>query len=227
MKKFVLLFPFFMLFTLCNFPIHLIAQESLFKNKLKIGLDLETIKRELSHDYGFQSTYNLPSLGIGTSATYSLNKNIEFGGYIAYSTVGHSYMQPISDINYPHYNYGLYKPDGTLFSGSTSNTPHSTNTLIYGFSANYQILPLLIQSQAIKFDIYLTGRIGAVSARWMIYDGLDDYVNIWNKAFLEYSVGLGAGYNFTKHIGIFSEYTVGRFYNDGKMRFKGGLKYKF
>lgn len=227
MKKFVLLFQFCLLFILYNFPTSLVAQESFLKNRLKIKFDLETVKRESYKDYSFQSIYNLPSLGIGTSAIYTLNKNIECGGYIAYSTVGHIYMQPISDINYPYYNYGLYKPDGTLFSGSTSNSTQPTNTLFYGFSASYQLLPLIIENQRLRFDVYVTGKVGAVSARWLIYDGFDDYVYIWNKPFIEYGIGLGGGYNFTKHIGFFSEYSVGRFYNSNSSRAIAGLVIKF
>jgi hypothetical protein len=45
--------------------------------------------------------------------------------------------------------------------------------------------------------------------------------------FLEYIGGVGIGYNFNNHIGIYTEWLLRKFYNYDKFQLKVGLKYKF
>jgi len=49
----------------------------------------------------------------------------------------------------------------------------------------------------------------------------------WDIPAFEIGAGLGISYNFTKNIGIFGEYQLGKFYNNRKSQWKAGVLVTF
>ena len=199
------------------------SENNFLTDKLTLKVGVETIKREPHYDNNFQTMYHLPDPGIQLDLNYKINKYFSGGIYASYSTVEHWIeMQQISE-NF----YALYKPDGTVFcSGSRNNYFIDSNTILYGINANLSLLPFIVKQKKSRFDLYLSGKFGMVSARWEIFDGIDNYIHVWNKPVLEYGAGLGCSYNFTKRLGIYSEYFWGNFYNSASNKTQIGISYK-
>jgi len=142
-------------------------------------------------------------------ADYFLNQNIEVGLYLGYSPITSNVLSTYTDnetnTEISYYAHGYDK------------------TYFYGLNLNYHILPLLLKMEKSRFDLYAIAKAGMVSEQ--IYD-LQTNTKSFNNPFPEFGVGIGAGYFFTKHIGIFGEYSLGQFYNKDKMQLRGGLVIK-
>ncbi len=74
----------------------------------------------------------------------------------------------------------------------------------YGLNANFHILPLLVDAEDLRVDLYFTGKYGF---RSMITP--PDYLK--NKFYPEYGIGGGLAFYPWKHIGIFAECLYGKF----------------
>jgi hypothetical protein len=91
--------------------------------------------------------------------------------------------------------------------------------LFYGINANYQILPMFIKKES-RWDIYLTAKLGGYyifSETGFVPSG-NDY---------EYAIGIGIAFYVFKHIGLFSEYTYGKYYFMDKDNLKAGISLRF
>lgn len=203
----------------------LISQELHFQNQFFVKLNLETVNSEIYYEGESETPYTKPILKIRLEGSYELFKHFIVGIDFGYSTLEHRInMQRISDVNYPYSNYGLYRSDGTIFcAGSDNNYFIDSNTLFYGLSGTYQLLPLVSQRNNLRFDVYAVGKIGAVSSKWWEYDGVTDLESVWNEPIIEYGLGLGVAYYFKKNVGTYIEYSVGKFYNEGKSKYGIGL----
>ena len=81
----------------------------------------------------------------------------------------------------------------------------------------------MLHSNRIRFDVYPIVSVTHVREKWLALDsGITGSATFW-----EYNGGVGLGYNFNEHFSLFSETMFGRFYNEDKIQFKGGLKISF
>ncbi len=135
-----------------------------------------------------------------------LSESVDLGFYFGYSGLEH--IEPIYDSNGQSTNFFNVK---------------NTNAFYYGLNCDYHLLQLFKQLNKSRFDLYATGKVGLVSESWK--NDLGELIQI--TPFGEYGIGLGLGYNFTKHFGAFGEYVIGNFYNEQKTLLRGGLVFKF
>ena len=111
-------------------------------------------------------------------------------------------------------------------SSNHDNYLLGSKTLFYGIEVNYDLLYLITNRKNLRFSFNICPKVGLVSAKWNELVGADWQEN-WNGPFLEYGIGFGGGYLFTKKIGIQFNYTIGSFYNNDNSRHYLGLIYKF
>ncbi len=141
---------------------------------------------------------------------YLLNEIWSFGVYLGYSRG-----------TYIRYNAEYNNDDDSYFVSMNS----FGNSLSYGVESNIQLLPLLLKSENLRFNLYCPVRIGMVSQN--LTTSFVTNTKIWEKPVLEFGAGLGLSYYFTKNIGIFGEYQLGQFYNNRYTQWKMGLALKF
>ncbi|HLP74142.1 MAG TPA: carboxypeptidase-like regulatory domain-containing protein [Bacteroidales bacterium] len=72
--------------------------------------------------------------------------------------------------------------------------------IFYGVNCNYHLLPYVMKRDDLRFDLYATGKLGGVSIKS-------------TKSYEEHCIGGGAAIYLFEHVGIFGEYTYGKFYN--------------
>jgi len=98
------------------------------------------------------------------------------------------------------------------------------NSFLYGIKTELQLLSLLIKDSKIRFNVYCPMQVGLVSQQ---ITSLTTGIKTWDKPVFEVGAGLGISYNFTKNIGIFGEYQLGKFYNDRNSLWKAGILVTF
>lgn len=130
---------------------------------------------------------------------------------------------------------GLYfsYSKGTFISNEMedSRTGYSSFTMdyfgrsyFYGGKGELQLLPLLFKADRFRFNVYCPIRVGLVSQSITEFQTNTDK---WDAPVVEFGGGLGSGYNFTKNIGIYTEYQLGHFYNKRNSQWKAGLVLAF
>jgi hypothetical protein len=108
---------------------------------------------------------------------YGFLENVEAGIYGGYSAI-----QLFEQIS-PHGTRG-YRRDG----------------FFYGVNCNYHLLPNVIKKDDLRFDMYVTGKLGGVTIKS-------------TKSYEEHCLGGGAAIYLFEHLGFFGEYTLGKFYD--------------
>ena len=194
----------FLFITLWLFNIHIEAQDSIpikahpFSIKI-IGAAVNGTP----HMAGNQVLFVELRPQLGLSFSYQFLENIN-------TSIGVSYLNPHRAI--PHQEGNLTSYEGT-----------KSSVWYYGLNVSYNILPALLHSNRIRFDVYPIVSVTHVREKWLALDsGITGSATFW-----EYNGGVGLGYNFNEHFGLFSETMFGRFYNEDKIQFKGGLKISF
>jgi hypothetical protein len=154
-----------------------------------------------------------------SSLSYRINDNFEAGLYIGYGSIMHQTVLPYNPTSG---YYEWYSIDSTSYIKSNTSNGGSKSSLAinYGITCNVQLLPLILKKN-IRFDLYLQPQFGFISEKYTVFE--DFQKKIWSKPFLEYGISIGLKYNFTKHIGVFSDYSFGRYYNNQKSKMKLGL----
>jgi len=197
MKKFYLL-----ILTICFVNFQSKSQDSLRYSPFSIkitGASVNGTPLELGN--GLKSK-SIPQVGF--SVNYQFIENLNTGVYVAYAN-------PLRAI--PH----TVGNGGTLFEGTKDAVWY------YGLNVSYDVLPALLHSKRIRFELYPMLSAGHVSEKWVALDsGIPG-----SATFFELGGGIGLGFKFNKHISIFSETMFGRYYNNGKMEFRGGVKFSF
>ncbi len=82
----------------------------------------------------------------------------------------------------------------------TGSVGYRTGAYIYGVNCNFQLLPLVIKKDDLRFDLYISGKLGGLTLNS-------------KKSYEEHSVGAGATLYLFRHLGFFGEYYHGKFYN--------------
>jgi hypothetical protein len=194
---------FLSFFFVINFQ--LFAQDSLKVNSHHFSLKLSgALVNGASTNGGNQLAYIEQKPQLGISLNYQFLKNFNSGLSIAHVNGNRSI--PIATSEY-----------GTSYSVINSSLWY------YGLNFSYDILPLIFITNHIRFDVYPIISLNYVRENWNDIDTRNPDSTI----FWEYSGGIGLGYNFNRHFGIFTESLFGKFYNYDKFQLKAGFKYKF
>lgn len=150
-----------------------------------------------------------------------------------YPAVSHFRLEASYNV-YDNLFLGCYFGDSKLYKSiliTNDNTfaLSSTNALYYGINADYRLLSLLTNKTNVRFDVYPILRIGLVSEFWkepILGTSEANYKKLINTSF-ELGSGLGSLYKITPKVGIFGEYTFGKFYNKSNSRFHVGFLFNF
>lgn len=137
------------------------------------------------------------------SITNGSAKNIKYPGFRA-------------EANYSITSYleaGIYA--GFLYADFVGSTLHPT----YGINVNFHVLPLIVKDSKLRFDPYVTGKFGGMYLRFPtpVHDS-------------EYGLGVGLAYYIWKNVGIYAEYSYGKYYHGGKPQrnsFRYGVSFRF
>lgn len=140
--------------------------------------DRWNIKAEYSIPIGPGAKFDYDKVkGYKLQLNYGFLDNVEAGIYGGYSNIHLS--ERIS-------------PNGTR--------GYTRSGFFYGVNCNYHLLPYLIKKNDLRFDLYVTGKLGGVTIKS-------------TKSYEEHCLGGGAAIYLFEHLGIFGEYTFGKFYN--------------
>jgi len=147
-----------------------------------------------------------PQYGIET--LYKINKFWSVGLNLGYSvrTLSNNSLQSIES------------------GGYTLEVKSSGKSIFYGVKSELQLLPLLIKDKKLRLNVYVPMQLGFVSQQVTTFS---DNSKSWDKPAFEIGAGLGFSYNFTKNIGIFGEYQLGKFYNNRTSQWKVGVLVTF
>ena len=106
------------------------------------------------------------------SAHYGFDKYVEVGGYSGIS-------------KYPYFNQDY------IFMGTR-------NKILYGISAKAHLLPLVIDAQDFRFDLYVNTRTGI--------DHFSGANSLYQKNVFRFHGGAGLAFYPFKHLGAFTEF---------------------
>jgi len=142
---------------------------------------------------------------------YDITKHLTVSGYFASAGVAFNTLNNTDSLN-------------QSFDVSVTGR----RTYSYGLNLKYHLLPLILKRDNLRLDIYTTGRLGIITCcEDQQISNTADWQKVWLDPELEYGLGLGSAYYFSKHWGVFGEYYLGSFYNNTLTRWKAGLIFKF
>jgi hypothetical protein len=198
MKKIILVSVIINLFIICSF-----GQDSYIKGRL----NFKTGYARYFTRAGYKGNYRI-------EGNYGISSYIELGAYFGYS----------------HFDY-LHKdsPD-SIIGGPYSH--EDNNTLFYGAAINFHLLPFLIKEDDFRFDLYGTAKAGGLYFQkhydiFLIQNYQFVIQNNNKKNLFEYSIGGGMAFYLGKHLGVYGEYTFGKYYLIGNHQLRYGLTLKF
>ena len=132
-------------------------------------------------NYGSSSV--IPTLRL--EANFGLTKYIEAGAY-----------------------FGFSRMEGMTFVYTDSTTSGYGNFIFmpfYGIDVNFHILPLFIDKNDFRFDLYVAAKFGGH------YCSLPEGSFPSHGNMAEYGIGLGFSFYIFKRLGIFAEYSYGQY----------------
>jgi len=98
--------------------------------------------------------------------------------------------------------YGGYSTIHLFEQVSPNGTRGYTRSgFFYGVNCNFHLLPYVMKKDDLRFDLYVTGKLGGVTIKS-------------TKSYEEHCLGGGAAIYLFEHLGVFCEYTYGKFYNN-------------
>lgn len=131
-------------------------------------------------------------------ANYGIRNLIEPGVYFGYSKFESSKI-----------NWG----DSTIMQNDSP-------AFFYGINCNFHLLPLFVKEDDFRFDLYLTGKIGGLyiaSPTGFVPNGSES----------EYGLGGGLSFYLWKHLGVYVEYSYGKYFFKDNSKLRYGLTTKF
>ena len=96
-----------------------------------------------------------------------------------------------------------------------------SNSVYYGITLRYHLLPYIIKSNDFRLDVYTTGKYGGF---YRIGKLFPDRKNYFGK---EFGIGAGVSLYPWRHFGFFCEYIAGNIYFTSNHQWKFGVKVKF
>ena len=173
----------------------------------------------------------LPSNSYSQNSSFKSRYNIKMGysRYISNTLKNHEHVYFNNyklEFNYKvlrHLEAGIYigysKFDVIKINFADTIFYHKNQpALFYGINCNYHLLPFLVKKES-KFDLYITGKMGG-----FYLNSNEGYFPQGNDS--EYSIGIGASFYVFKNIGVFSEYTYGKYYFMDNDNLKWGVSIK-
>lgn len=151
--------------------------------------------------YRTNTSINNKAITVGNyriEANYGILDLIETGVYLGYS------------------KFETLKIDWSDSTIYNKNCP----ALFYGVNCNIHLLPLLVKENDFRFDLYLTGKLGGLyisSPKGYYPQGHD----------AEYGLGGGVSFYIWKHLGVYAEYSYGKYFFKDYSKFRYGLTMKF
>ena len=146
-------------------------------------------------------------------ASYAFTRHLEVGLFLGFQ-------------NYRYLTYIESLQPGVVFGEM-----HNTFAPTFGTNVTFQLLPLFVQSDACRWDLYLFARYGGCILPFFEIENLDlEYY--FHKYRQEYGVGAGVAYYFKNKVGLFGEWAVGNFsyfpfFTDSNINFRFGIAGKF
>ncbi|MBP8783446.1 MAG: hypothetical protein KBG96_04395, partial [Paludibacter sp.] len=157
-----------------------------------------------------------------TSASYNFSKYIDAGFYVGYGGLSHP-----SDLDFNETTgmYEWYSADSTSYISASNPYGGGTSTAVkYGLTTDIHLMALLTEKET-RLDLYLQAQAGLTTEK---YEALEDEARMrWTDPQAEYGIGMGVRYRFTKSVGIFTDYSYGKFYNNDRHKIKLGLAFTF
>lgn len=138
--------------------------------------------------YGKTTSQNFNYAFFGINPNYKISELWEVGGFASFSLI-----KVIT--NYQVLDDGVHLSISNSISGAE----------IFGLNANFHVLPLLMETKNLRYDVYVTGKLGG------FYVNKQNNWDYPNGIIPEFSIGTGFSVNFTKHFGVFGEYNYGKF----------------
>ncbi len=83
------------------------------------------------------------------------------------------------------------------YAGYKGYDEYTHGFLNFGAVGNWHFLPLIIDKEKLRFETYLSGKLGLVK-----YFQTNANQTVWPR----YYFGIGAAYYFTRHVGAYFEY---------------------
>jgi hypothetical protein len=173
------------------------GQESYIKNRV----NFKTGYSRYATNRSVISNGKLKALTVGNyriEANYGISNLIETGIYVGYSKFD---------------SFRINWAD-TSFNFKNCSTP------FYGINCNFHLLPFLIKEDDFRFDLYISGKFGGLffaSPTGFFPTG---------SAF-EYGIGGGLSFYIWKHLGVYAEYTYGKYFFRDNSNLRYGLTMKF
>ena len=125
------------------------------------------------------------------------------------------------ELNYGFFNNleaGIYGGYSRIYAvkqiSSTGYLGYRTDEYFYGVNCNFHLLPYLIKKDDLRFDLYVTGKVGGATIKS-------------TRSYEEHCIGSGATIYLWKHIGIFGEYNYSRLYKRPVNKAIFGLAVRF
>jgi hypothetical protein len=152
--------------------------------------------------------------------------------YSRYNTNIRTYRERIQVGNFRiEANYGIRKfiETGVYLGYSKINSIGHRDSILtlterpaifYGINCNLHLFPLFVKENDFRFDLYLTGKYGGLTftSPKSFYPGGTES---------EYSLGVGGSFYLTKHLGVYGEYTYGKYFFKDNSKFRYGITLKF
>lgn len=177
------------------------AQDSYIKNRWNIKAGYARYKNGMSREK--VGNYRM-------EVNYGILNYLEIGAYIGYSKFDYYHKIIADSLNSGGYSVG------------------DNNTLFYGASFNFHILPFLIKKDDFRFDLYVTGKFGGLYfTKPTPYRYTFNGPTFREGQIYEYGIGGGLSYYLGKHLGVFAEYCYGKYYFGDKNKLRYGLTLKF
>jgi hypothetical protein len=152
--------------------------------------------------------------------------------YSRYNTNIRTYRERIQVGNFRiEANYGIRKfiEAGVYLGYSKINSIGKRDSILtlterpaifYGINCNLHLFPLFVKENDFRFDLYLSGKYGGLtftSPKGFYPGGTES----------EYSLGVGGSFYLTKHLGVYGEYTYGKYFFKDNSKFRYGITLKF
>ncbi|MFO7656540.1 MAG: outer membrane beta-barrel protein [Bacteroidales bacterium] len=179
------------------FLLNSFSQDTYIKNRLNLKLGYARYTTGITE----YSNNNIKELTVGNyriEANYGILNYLEIGAYFGYS----------------RFDFFLINWADTTAIKKRYNTP------FYGVNCNFHILPFLIKKDDFRFDLYITGKYGGLYFTTPGNHNLHGHQN-------EYGIGAGFSLYIWKHLGLYTEYSYGKYYFDDKNKLRYGLSLKF
>lgn len=157
-------------------------------NEMSEGSSLASKVSGIKDRWNIKAGY---SLSLGPSAKYDPYKIKKYN-----LEVNYGFLENVEGGIYGGYSaihlFEQISPAGTR--------GYTRSGFFYGINCNYHLLPYVIKKNDLRFDLYVTGKLGGVTI-------------VSTKSYEEHCLGGGAAVYLFEHLGFFGEYTYGKFYN--------------